>query len=386
MFFVRRSRKRSEEEQEFNADAFRRQSAILVDDEPSSYNRGGGNSGFNPRPPTMIERHVANRNQFNDVPPMPSLQQYNNLSAGGAGIGASGYGNNGYEFPRAQQQPSFSPGQVIPTSPALVGGQGFASDGRATSPYDPVYSEQSQLARHPSSTAAVYDQYGHPISLPSNATQGDLGGQNSVGGNAHYVDLMRSSVTPFQAAQYAEISRKLNKSPTGLHAVNESEEPASHASDPALFANQAGAESSSSIPTGGGNLNSSSPFADPQAPAEAQLISPMKTDQFLHANEAVQPTSPVYSLHSQKTSFERPVSKPPTLPQISGPERTFSPTSYDFPRTPSGRPTPSPLHSNFPVQLTGEKVSAGFAPKAAVSQRPTSTYTVYDEGDAYGGI
>jgi len=117
-------------------------------------------------------------------------------------------------------------------------------------------------------------------------------------------------------------------------------------------------------------------------------------------------------LHSQVIPQERPLSDPPTLPEIHVPERTFSPTSYDFPQTPSARPTPSPFHTNFTIPSapsSGDKFAKDLAPSAASapaprmqaifpdspkqevtpkpqSQRPTSTYTVYDEADAYGGF
>jgi hypothetical protein len=421
MFFMRRWRQRGEEEKEFNADTFKRQSAILVDDEQSPRAGGSdGRSGFNPRPPTMIERHVANRTQFGgDPPPMPSLQQYNNIGAGAAGVGASRYGDE-YDYP-GSRQPSFSPGQVMPTSPPpnSAGAQFFMSNGQAPAPYSSAYNEQGQLVRHPSHVAARFDQYGQPITRPPSTAQGDLGRQNSVGGNAHYVDLDRSSVTPFQAAQYAEISRKLNEPPVALNAVdeNEEEQPDSRASDRAMYANQAGVEQSLlSAHADGGNANAQSPFVDPQSPAE---VYPNPSVRTLDAREAIPPPSPIYSLHSPKTSHERALSNAPSLPEIKVPERTFSPTSYDFPQTPSARPTPSPFHTNFSIptqQPPRERPSNDLAPDAAESapappvapvqqaavpdlakkemtpnpgsqrQRPTSTYTVYDESDAYGGF
>jgi len=339
-------------------------------DDESPYGRASPN-GRSPRPPTMIERHMANRNQFNDVPPMPSLQQYNNLAAGGYG--------SAYNFP-GSLQPSFSPGQIMPTSPppTATGAQFFAPNGQAPSPYDSQYNEQSQLARQPSNAAAIYDQYGQPISQPSDALQGD---QSAVGGNAHYVDLTRSSVTPFQAAQYAEISRKLNESPAALHAVSElEEEPASRASDHTLYLNQA-AMGQPHLADGPA-ANYGSPFEDPQPPPEVHHS--LRPGPFRNAAEEMPPGSPIYSLHAQGTSNERVLSNPPALPELQVPDAAFSPTSYDFPPTPKGMPTPS--------QATGEKFSKDLAPKAGKvapqpsSQRPTSTYTVYDEADAYGGI
>jgi hypothetical protein len=345
---------------------------------------------------------------------MPSLQQYHKVGAsgaGGAGVGA-GYGNaHDYSLSR---QPSFSPGQVMPSAmsppPSSTSTQFFTPYGQAT-PTSSIYNEQAQLVRQPSNGAAIHNQNGQP----SNAAQRDMG-RNSVGGNSHYVDLDRSSVTPFQAAQYAEISRKLNEVPPPLRAVNEADEqPASHASDGGvMYAIQAGeAHTHLSIPFEGSNANPESPFTDPQVPAKAHHES--RTVQGVDTQDFVVPPSPIYSLHSQTTSHERTPSSPPSLPEIHVPDRTFSPTSYDFPQTPSARPTPSPFHTNFsiPSPPIREKYSEGLAPKAAesapppapapvqattaglaesemnpkpASQRPSSTYTVYDEADAYGGF
>jgi hypothetical protein len=401
----RRWRKRGAEEDEFRADAFRRQSVILVDDEPSGYRGGsdgghGGFTGFNPRPPTMIERHMANRGQFDAVPPMPSLQQYNNLAASGAGGAGVGYGG-GYQFP-GSRQPSFSPGQVIPNAgsppPSATGAQFLAPYGAAASPHD-SYNDQSQLGRQPSVSAAVYHENGQLV-----GQQRDLGRQNSVNANTDYVDLSRSSVTPYQAAQYAEISKKLNENPPPLRAVNENdEEPGTSASDRAMYADQISeSHTHLAISSEEGDASLESPFADPQMPAA------------IHSNlSGGVPPSPIYTLHSQKTSQERVLSDPPTLPEIRVPEQTFSPTSYDFPQTPSARPTPSPFSTNFSIpssptrklhnNLSFQAADAPPTPTAPApvtvpglatrevttkpeSHRPASTYTVYDETDAYGGF
>lgn len=380
-----------------------------MDDEGGAYRGGDGQGGFNPRPPTMIERHMANRTQFGgDVPPMPSLQQYSNLAAGGA---ASGYGNQ-YDHP-ISRQPSFSPGQVMPSinspPPSATGAQFPMANGQSPAPYDSAYNPPEQAVRHPSMAAAMFDQYGNPLALPPNGPQGDLGRQNSAGGNAHYADLTRSSVTPFQAAQYAEISRQLNEPSAALQVVNENEEPNSSSSDHTIIANQSRAPQS----TNGGDDYLPSPFEDPQIPAEVHQYASVRSDQFLDAQQAPQPVSPIYSLHSQITPQERPLSDMPSLPEIQVPDRTFSPTSYDFPQTPSARPTPSPSHTNFSIPAalsSGGKFSKDLAPSAAESARvpaapeatvpqptkqevtpkqstrPTSTYTVYDEADAYGGF
>jgi hypothetical protein len=184
--------------------------------------------------------------------------------------------------------------------------------------------------------------------------------------------LDRSSVTPFQAAQYAEISRQLNtKAPGGLNPVNEDEEQAHYTNSYAISSRD--------------NANQSSPFADPHEAQDAQDLVP---------------PSPIYSMNSTKTFRDRVISNPPQLPDFQAQERTFSPTSYDFPQTPSVLPTPSPSPANFsiPSSQAVERFPNGLTPEAAgapsarnvaasgKNQRPASTYTVYDENDAYGGF
>jgi hypothetical protein len=161
-------RQRNNDVDDFDASAFKRQSAILIDD-PVHYN---------PRPPTMIERHNAS----------PAL-----AAQGGYG-GQNFFGNyGGYD-----QQASYATGEIVqhagspppqPYGQQPMGYSGY-NDPRpqqlSRQPSNPAY-----LNRQPSTTAA----YGPPP-VP-------------VDPNAHYADLNRSSVTPFQATQYADISRHL---------------------------------------------------------------------------------------------------------------------------------------------------------------------------------
>ncbi|KIK99124.1 hypothetical protein PAXRUDRAFT_132726 [Paxillus rubicundulus Ve08.2h10] len=167
MWCMRRQRNRDADD--FDADAFKRQSAILVDDAampPRSYN---------PRPPTMIERHNAS--------PALAAQTAQNL-----------YGNySAY----GQQQAPYATNQHGSSPPPQAYGQqpvmGYSA-----------YDDPRQLSRQPSNGAYLTRQptiapaYG-PSFVP-------------VDPNAHYVDLSRSSVTPYQATQYADISRHLGTS------------------------------------------------------------------------------------------------------------------------------------------------------------------------------
>ncbi|KAG1771104.1 hypothetical protein EV702DRAFT_1138014 [Suillus placidus] len=146
-------RKRKSDEDDWSASAFKRQSAVLVDDpEPS----------LNPRPPTMIERHNAS-------PALNAQHNYQNYY-GGYGQQAA-YGDS-------LHAPPMQPHPQMAMAHAPLG--------------DP-----SHLTRQPSSAAYLSRQPSAPGYPIPNDPQ------------AHYVNLNRSSVTPFQAAQYADISRQL---------------------------------------------------------------------------------------------------------------------------------------------------------------------------------
>ncbi|KAF8840396.1 hypothetical protein BDN67DRAFT_648220 [Paxillus ammoniavirescens] len=165
MWCMRRQRNRDTDE--FDADAFKRQSAILVDDAampPRSYN---------PRPPTMIERHNAS----------PAL-------AAQAGQNFYGnYGGYGQQAPYAANQHGGSP------PPQAYGQPAMEYSG---------YNDPRQLSRQPSNGAYLTRQ---PTIAPAYGPS-----PVPVDPNAHYVDLSRSSVTPYQATQYADISRHLGTS------------------------------------------------------------------------------------------------------------------------------------------------------------------------------
>lgn len=377
MFIMRRYRKNDDDEDSpFDADNFRRQSAILIDDNQAGM--GGARGGA--RPPTMIERHMQNTNTF-DAPPMPSLQQYHQYNdmggpgmggPGMAGAGVNAYEGNGYGgeydggYPSHNpggltRQPSFSPGQIVsPTSPP------------------PVHGGYGDMSRQPS-----LDHYGQPMQTgyadlarqPSNAGYPDMNRQNSIqqglGVPQHYGDgdLDRSSVTPYQAQQYAEIHQKLNLDPAApLNAVHEADEANSGRHSDAFHEQ---------------HYDEPAPF-DPRGPSiDEALPNPF-------GDSEIVPPSPVYSMNPKASSAvnvtrDRIVSGPPTIPELARAFSPIGPSSYDFPQTPSaGRPSPSPLNSGFaippaggPAPRLGEKTNA---------ERPMSTHTVYDEADAYGGF
>lgn len=354
-------------------------------------NRGGST----PRPPTMIERKMANTPVSYDIPAMAHPYGY-----------AGAYG-----------QPSFSPGQIItpgPYTPTTVNSANpfFAPYGESpigspvsVAPYDSAYNEQGQfVSRQPSngSTAILSRQ---PSSAAVPASQPAEGAQ--------YVDLSRSSVTPFQAAQYAEISRRLNTNPPEALPASQvaevAEELAEHDEpapvpipkpvEPLELQPSISFDESQHLtvqPTPRESSFPESPFADPTMS--------FHEDQLEHAPERdsfPQPPSPTFSSSSRVTS------KPPTLPEIQIQQRPFSPVSLDFPLVPSTpRAVPSPLASTFsmpsppPDAHFPESPAAAAAPAAAapapvprsqvtpvpMSKRPDTVYTLYDEEDAYAGI
>nr|GAT53500.1 predicted protein [Mycena chlorophos] len=132
MFLIRRKRARDDN---FDALSFRK-SAVMVNEDP-----------FNPRPPTMIERHV---NGHNVAPSISSMQ-----GAGMAGAGAysaHGHGSDeGHQYSEGQaayEQPAYPSHQPLqPRQQYTFGqaygqsyGQGAPEDGE----YNGAYSEQPQ--------------------------------------------------------------------------------------------------------------------------------------------------------------------------------------------------------------------------------------------------
>ncbi|KAG6865696.1 hypothetical protein C0991_000310 [Blastosporella zonata] len=377
-FIMKRQRKRREtDEGAFSATDFRR-SAVLMDDPPTHDETV--ERGFNPRPPTMIERRLAS--------PAPTFgTQY---GAPGPAVG----GHNEYDF---NQYQAYGPTQM--RSPMLN-----------DSPYpNPAYPQQAygqQSPYSPVSPVAMNPHDGQQATLltrqPSSATElsraaspnGPTGypsedphfGGYHVPHQAEYVDPDRSSVTPYQAAQYAEISHQLNTEvPTGL------DTPAV-----AQFMHSQRSTDSKTSP----RMPSPSPFSDP-SPEYLPYPSDAANDSAQNLDAFPVPPSPSHS---------RVDSIPPMLPEIHVESR---PTSYDFPASvrgsdiPSGiskdymksplgsqfPATPSPLASSFgiptpPAAATSFPEAAPPTPRhsnteAPAAQRPD---TMYDDDDAYGGI
>ena len=354
-----------------------------------SYNHGA-------RPPTMIEQKLANAPASYGAPSMPSHPY-------------GGYGR-GYE------QGGFQPGQIVqPYSPATA---------NSANPFFNAYGESPMGS--PVSVApydSQYDAYGNVIARqPSNGSSAVLSRHTSAtskavpepptGADGQYVDMSRSSVTPYQAAQYVEISRQLNTTPPQalppLSAVNEDAEFDHHyqthavqdttqpldlqAQQQVLF--EASQHLGVPQPTPRESSFPESPFADPTMAAEQAQHIPRRASE-----ESLPPMPPAPAFMSEQR--ERITSIPPTLPEIHLQERAFSPVTADFPIAPSSvRPEPSPFAASFDIPSPPPDahfpaaVPAPAAPAPAVraqvgasgAKRPDTVYTLYDDDDAYGGM
>ncbi|KAI0071165.1 hypothetical protein K474DRAFT_668064 [Panus rudis PR-1116 ss-1] len=434
---MKRARRREEADASaFDPDTFRRQSQVLSDEPPSggmvsrsvTMNRGGMNN--TPRPPSMFEQRMHNNAPVSFGNPNP----YNPHPYAAAGPQYGGY-----------QQPSFVPGEVVSMSPGPMSpppqtplsvvtpnstvpffapmGQSPMGSPVAPSHYDSAYNDKGELIRKNSagpSAAFVTRQPSLPAEEP--LQQPDL----------HYVDLSRSSVTPFQAQQYEEISRRLNTAPPmpvsatiPEHADMNEEMLSPKTNTRPLDLGQNVMSDQHHLPVVHDNAIPESPFADPhfsgvqqQQHRPASVASQngnnsRESNERDRARESFQdtksirdsfpvPPSPAFSSNTRITST------PPVLPEITIQQRSFSPISSDFPS--SVQPSPSPLALSFSVPMPSPPADAHLAaatekkavtpvPEVASVQpqprplkeepapkRPDTVYTMYDDEDAYAGI
>lgn len=204
----------------------------------------------------------------------------------------------------------------------------------------------------------------------------------------HYTDLSRSSVTPFQAAQYAEITEKLGAPMSPILGAVPEERRAVPFEGP----------SHSDTSTQGRNTHIESPFVD-----AAVVQQPIDNPSYELDDEFPLPSPSAFQQ-------ARIASLPPTLPEISVAERSFSPvSSLEFPVPLSVHNTPSPFSTEFsdhrgpppteasykssPLATSSTRAQAedSVIPRSPNTEftpnnRPDTVYTLYDEEDAYGGI
>ncbi|KAF7770288.1 hypothetical protein Agabi119p4_6262 [Agaricus bisporus var. burnettii] len=202
LFFMRRMRKRRDEAIDFNPQDFRR-SAVLLPDPPTHEDTVA--RGYNPPPPG---------------PPMMEQPQQTPISMASAGYNEPYYRQEGAAYGAYSQYQEQYPSQGAYSNSPLPN-----PGGAAVSPYG-----HNPIALSPS-LASPYE-----VTTPRPA---GMSRQLTVDSHSHvpstksaqipandYVDLSRSSVSPFQAAQYAEISRRLKDIPSSAVAEDPATSPA----------------------------------------------------------------------------------------------------------------------------------------------------------------
>ncbi|KAJ7708795.1 hypothetical protein B0H17DRAFT_1324915 [Mycena rosella] len=358
-FFLRRRRGGEQQALNFDPDSFRR-SALIISDPPTHQETVA--RGFNPPPPVMMER----RQMY--IPNSTYSPSHDGLSPSS--------GN-----PLVFQAP-FSP--ITPSATSPVSAYDHNNHWPA-----PVLTRNTSASSGSHHEHAQYPQYAQEPALPTS--------RNSLPVPDEYLDLERTSVTPYQAAQYVEISKHLNTEvPKGLDTPAVTE-----------FVVTKMASKDAELPA----LPPKDPFADAQADADDPL--PMVQELSFPS-----PPSPVRTTSARA----RIDSTPPTLPAITIQSRVSvastylsdagsnSPFAPGFPagqtlviRGPADGPGHSPLGSRFPVSPSPLASSFSVpsppasqnafpaAPPAAAQPRPDakqrqSVYTMYDPEDAYGGI
>jgi hypothetical protein len=337
-----------------------------------------------PRPPTMIERHLNSMpSPLSRQPTLPNMYSNN------------GYGN-GYGASESGQS-SFYPGDVMtPTS---------------ANPFISPYS-QDVLASPVSSSVPDYHVASHtasPVTPPqaltrssSSTNQATVIRQNTIPGGPHspmvsspndtdpqYVELSRSSVTPSQGMQYAEINEKLHAPMSSVMATVPEESHDDATLNRILTPNTAPSPRVEDTPK---------EFADVDSGAEAQVVDASRELDI----ELPFPTPIMF----EQTRIS---SNPPTLPEIRVPERSFSPVaSLELPVPVSARESPSPFSVEFsdvrtpppaglkftssplatstPTSVEPTIIPSDQKAEAKSSKRPDTVYTLYEEDDAYGGI
>ncbi|EJD41802.1 hypothetical protein AURDEDRAFT_169237 [Auricularia subglabra TFB-10046 SS5] len=233
MFIVRRLNKRREDEalgDVFDRNSFVRDSMAIPEEADESSHPSERNR---PRPPTMIDRHMRTANRAVTPPDgsYPGAPDYSNFGPpGGSDNGYYGhnqYNNNGgydqyggyNQYGNAYgQQYNGSDGYGNEHYPAPGGfaqydtpsqspiGEGFTDTANA-----PNYLNH-QVGDYPSVPAAAAVAPGSP---PKDASR-SLTRQPSSGAGVAYPNVAElgrgTSVTPFQASQYAEIGKRLDHS------------------------------------------------------------------------------------------------------------------------------------------------------------------------------
>jgi len=168
-----------------------------------------------------------------------------------------------------------------------------------------------------------------------------------------YMDVTRASVTPYQAEQYAAISRQLNIAPVPLPQLSEEHGAGEDAHMPVTVTN--------------GNQPMESPFTDPQENV-AHYQSSRPSSEFHEHNYYGQTDEPV----------PRVPSIAPVLPDIQLQQRAFSPMSFPV--------SPSPMRATFGADaITPPAARPDLPPLSPVSSSPRRAQFVQNETRAHDG-
>lgn len=377
--FLRRSWRYGEDH--FDANEFRH-SAVLVSD-TSTYEGKFGGSG--PRPPTMIERKL----------PKPSAQMFDQLHS----LAPDSYPNapNTYSVGNYYYDDHFAAARSmnpiatsVPPSPSsrATAGHHPPSDQASVLGLSPVTKRQVHppSPRRTSRPASGNDPgaangFTFPRRQPSGLTQTENQERKFTTDQVppdDYVDLSRYSVSPFQAAQYAEISRRLNAEvPRGLnyHDANAWIAPAQSPSEmednpppvppkPLLKALR------------------ESPFEDPASRASVRDSGSSSLTALRGETPALQdfpapPSSPILTL----ASSNRIDDLPPVLPELN----LRNSGLYNGAFVPQ-RKSLMPKYQSASGVNTAEGAAESETDEKQDPSSPKRPETIYDPEDAYGGI
>ncbi|KAJ7643363.1 hypothetical protein DFH06DRAFT_1333614 [Mycena polygramma] len=354
--FCLRRRRNNEDAVNFDPGAFRR-SAVMLDDPPT--HNDTVTRGYNP-PPMMEQRRQMT---------YPGPEHYD------VNINDSHSPTSGSQL---VFQAPFSPIAGGPASPVSA----YDHTGQSWGTPAPV------LTRNISGSSAHEQQQPQYAQYPGAQYPSLPAGRTSHGNLApQYVDMERTSVTPFQAEQYVEISKALNTEvPKGLDtpAVDEFvAEKMAKADLPPLpvkedpFASQEDDEEEGSMEGEEVTLPMVQEMSFPAPP------SPVHTSASRYRVDSTPPMLPEIFLPRGSVSLSDAGSSTPTTPSFPGGQTLFmkapgqdSPVGGRFPVT------PSPLASSFTVATP----PAASAEKSFLPQEPPAVQPRPDAEEATVGV
>ncbi|KZT07209.1 uncharacterized protein LAESUDRAFT_758622 [Laetiporus sulphureus 93-53] len=278
-------------------------------------------------------------------------------------------------------QPSSGPVQSLARQTSLGSDQSL--DGQLIEGAQNLYRQPSDLAAE---LVARRLSAGAAQLLARQSNNGN--GAVDAAGDAQYVDLSRSSVSPFQAAQYSEISRQLNiPSPAPAYTATPSNDKIVIQNLPLSL--QSGAVARNSALSAASNDKQlpsqpttprESPFADTAAVQDVYVHSSSA-----HDGDMLDPPDSPHKRDSfgplplpDFEAYTRVASTPPSLPEIQVQQRAFSPVANVSPVKASftvpAPPKPSPLGTFY--ALPSPPPEAHVVPVAAPTASPDSAADV----------